>query len=106
MTNADKIRAMMDEELAQWLTFIETRILDMKPDMTRSEMFADWFDWLKREVSKSGRRDGRMFRKLIHRLRKRRFCKANRWFCPDCIYHEHLFDGVVYRGVRCHYPTE
>ena len=47
-----------------------------------------------------------MFRKLIHRIRKRRFCKANRWFCPDCIYHEHLFDGVVYRGVRCHYPTE
>ena len=54
----------------------------------------------------SGRRDGGMFRKLIHRIRKRRFCKANRWFCPDCIYHEHLFDGVVYRGVRCHYPTE
>lgn len=47
-----------------------------------------------------------MFRKLIHRIQKRRFCKANRWFCPDCIYHEHLFDGVVYRGVRCHYPTE
>lgn len=52
------------------------------------------------------RRDGRMFRKLIHRIRKRRFCKANHWFCPDCIYHEHLFDGIVYRGVRCHYPTE
>ena len=53
-----------------------------------------------------GRRQRKMFRKLIHRIRKRRFCKANRWFCPDCIYHEHLFDGVVYRGVRCHYPTE
>ena len=58
MTNADKIRAMTDEKLAQWLTFIETRILeffetrilDMKPDMTRSEMFADWFDWLKQEA--------------------------------------------------------
>lgn len=47
-----------------------------------------------------------MLRKLIHRIRKRRFCKANRWYCPDCIYHEHLFDGVVYRGVRCHYPME
>lgn len=54
MTNADRIRAMTDEKLAQWLTFIETRILDMKPDMTRSEMFADWFDWLKQEVSDNG----------------------------------------------------
>lgn len=50
MTNADLIRAMSNEKLAQWLTFIETRILDMKPDMTRSEMFADWLDYLKQEV--------------------------------------------------------
>ena len=54
MTNADKIRAMTDEKLAQWLTSIETRILYMKPDMNRSEMFADWFDWLKQEVSDNG----------------------------------------------------
>ena len=47
-----------------------------------------------------------MFRKLINRIRKRRFCKANRWFCPDCIYHEHLFDGIVCHGVRCHYPMK
>ena len=45
-----------------------------------------------------------MFRHLIWRIRKRRFCKAN--ICPDCIYHEHLWDGVVYRGIRCHYPKE
>ncbi len=45
-------------------------------------------------------------RKLINRIKKRRFCKANRWFCPDCIYHEHLWDGIVYRGVRCHYPMK
>lgn len=62
MTNADIIRDMTDEKLAQWLTFIETRILefsetrilDMKPDMNRSEMFADWFDWLKQEVPDNG----------------------------------------------------
>lgn len=62
MTNADRIRNMCNEELAQWLTFIETktleffetRILDMKPDMNRSEMFADLLDWLKQEVSDNG----------------------------------------------------
>ena len=54
------------------------------------------------------RKDGvrKMLRKLINRIRKHRFCKANRWYCPECIYHEHLFDGAVYRGVRCHYPAE
>lgn len=57
MTWGDRIRAMTDEKLAQWLTFIETRILDMKPDMTRSEMFADWFDWLKQEVSDGSPKD-------------------------------------------------
>jgi hypothetical protein len=57
MTNADRIRAMTDEKLAQWLAFIETRILDMKPYLTRSEMFAAWFDWLKQEVSDGNQKD-------------------------------------------------
>ncbi len=50
MTNADKIRAMSDEKLAQWLTHIEMMALVKKPYITRSEMFADWLDWLKQEV--------------------------------------------------------
>ena len=52
MTNADKIRAMSDEKLAQWLTNIELAVLDKKPVISRSEMFADWFQWLKQEVEK------------------------------------------------------
>lgn len=46
-----------------------------------------------------------MFRKWMKKwLRKRRIkkiCKANRYFCPDCIYHEHIFEGAVFRGTRC-----
>ena len=49
-TNADKIRAMSDEKLAQWLTHIEMMVLAKKPYITRSEMFADWLGWLKQEV--------------------------------------------------------
>lgn len=33
----------------------------------------------------------------------RRFCKANGYFCPDCIYHEHIFEGITFRGTRCLY---
>lgn len=45
-----------------------------------------------------------MIRKLIYKIRKRRFCKQNRWFCPDCIYHDFIFEGAVFRGNRCRYP--
>ena len=44
MTNADKIRAMTDEELAQWFTFIEEKILAKQTSLSRSELFADWLD--------------------------------------------------------------
>ena len=27
--------------------------------------------------------------------------KENRHFCPDCIYHEHIFEGAVFRGTKC-----
>lgn len=39
-----------------------------------------------------------MLKKLIDYIRHRRVCRANGYFCPDCIYHEHIFDGIVYRG--------
>ena len=47
-----------------------------------------------------------MFRKLIYAWRKHRFCKANRFCCPDCIYHKFLWDKdyPVFRGVFCLYP--
>lgn len=45
-----------------------------------------------------------MIRKLIYKMRKRRFCKLNNWFCPDCIYHDFVFEGAIFRGNKCRYP--
>ena len=45
-----------------------------------------------------------MIRKLMYKLRKRRFCKLNGWFCPDCIYHDFIFEGAIFRGNKCRYP--
>lgn len=51
MTNADKIRAKTDEQLAEWLTFVENRILEMQPMLERAALEADWLEWLKEEVA-------------------------------------------------------
>lgn len=46
MTNADRIRSMSDEELAEWLTRITD---DAQSDaMTRCDY--QWADWLQSEV--------------------------------------------------------
>lgn len=50
VTNADRVRAMSDEEMAEWLTFVEGKILAKQPTLSRSELFADWLDWLKEEA--------------------------------------------------------
>ena len=42
-----------------------------------------------------------MFRKWLRKRRIKKICKANRYFCPDCIYHEHIFEGAVFRGTKC-----
>lgn len=41
---------------------------------------------------------------LLYKMRKRRFCKLNRFFCPDCIYHDFIFEGAIFRGNKCRYP--
>ena len=51
-----------------------------------------------------GRKERVMIRKLIYKMRKRRFCKLNRWSCPDCVYHDFVFEGAIFRGNRCRYP--
>ena len=44
-TNADRIRAMSDEELAEWIVIITTAMRkDRKP----------WLDWLKQECDDNG----------------------------------------------------
>jgi len=50
MTNADRIRQMTDDQLAEWLTFVENRILEMQPMLERAPLKADWLEWLKEEV--------------------------------------------------------
>ena len=47
-----------------------------------------------------------MLRRLIYAWRKRRFCKANRFYCPDCIYHDFVWEGIMFRGTRCRYPMD
>ena len=42
-----------------------------------------------------------MIQKWLKKRKIRKICKANRYFCPDCIYHEHVFEGAVFRGTRC-----
>lgn len=47
-----------------------------------------------------------MIRRLIQKIKKRRFCKLNGYFCPDCIYHDFIWEGAIFRGNRCRYPEE
>ena len=43
-------------------------------------------------------------KKLIARIKYERFCKANNYFCPDCIYHDFKFEGATFRGNECQHP--
>lgn len=47
VTNADRIRAMSDEELAQWLAGYVLNITDGRH---LNDAKAAWLDWLKQEV--------------------------------------------------------
>lgn len=44
--------------------------------------------------------------KIIRRIKKRRICKLNGYYCPDCIYHEWVFDGATFRGNKCRLEVE
>ena len=51
MTNADRIRAKTDKQLAEWLAFVENRILEIQPILERAALEADWLEWLKEDVA-------------------------------------------------------
>lgn len=60
MTNADKIRAMTDEELAQYRADILCEILDKLNDKcyekfkySREQFVKGYLDWLKQEVKEN-----------------------------------------------------
>lgn len=42
---------------------------------------------------------------LINKWRKKRrirkVCKASGYNCSECIHHEHIFEGVIFRGTKC-----
>lgn len=48
MTDADRIRAIMDEKLAEWLAVISN--LQNVEAATDDALTKDWLDWLKQEV--------------------------------------------------------
>ena len=51
MTNADRIRAMTDEELAEWLTDKELKAYERCGYKGNKKRFIkQWLDWLKQEV--------------------------------------------------------
>ena len=33
--------------------------------------------------------------------RIRKICKANNYNCSECIYHEYIFEGTIFRGTKC-----
>lgn len=39
--------------------------------------------------------------KIIRRIKIKRICKLNGGWCPDCIYHEWVWEGMLFRGVKC-----
>ena len=41
----------------------------------------------------------RMVKRIIHKLKRKRFC-------PDCIYHDFVWEGITFRGNRCRYPAD
>lgn len=63
----------------------------------------------KNVMSKIYRRNMELKRILRNIKRKReikKICKANRYFCPDCIYHEHVWDGLRFLGTKCRLEDE
>lgn len=44
-------------------------------------------------------------KRLIARYKHKKFCKLNNYFCPDCIYHDFIFEGAIFRGNKCREPN-
>lgn len=42
-----------------------------------------------------------MLSKLKRRIRKKKVCKAVHYNCSECIYRNHVFDGLIFRGTEC-----
>ena len=53
-TNYDRLIRKTPEELAEWLVFVEQRILELQPMLERPALYADWLNWLKQESESGG----------------------------------------------------
>ena len=45
-------------------------------------------------------------KRILSRIKINRICKLNGYYCPDCIYHDWDFEGVIFRGNRCRLEEE
>lgn len=48
----------------------------------------------------------KVIHRIIHRIKIERICKLNGYNCPECIYHEWDFEGVIFRGNKCRLEKE
>lgn len=55
-TNADRIRAMSDEELAEWIYQVQDGDAYQKENYLPPLSKSWWIKWLKKEVTENGRR--------------------------------------------------
>lgn len=49
-TNYQRITRKTPEQLAEWLVFVEQRILERQPMLEGQSLYADWLEWLGQEA--------------------------------------------------------
>ena len=54
ITNYHRLISKTPEELAEWLVFVEQRILELQPMLERPALYADWLNWLRQESESGG----------------------------------------------------
>lgn len=45
-------------------------------------------------------------KKILWKRKKMRFCKLNGYFCPECIYHDFIWENAVFRGNICRFQKD
>lgn len=45
-----------------------------------------------------------IIKRFLLRLKFKKFCKLNGYYCPDCICHNFVWDGVIFKGNKCQHP--
>lgn len=43
----------------------------------------------------------RIIARFMQKRRIKKICKAWGYNCSECIHHDYVFEGTVFRGVRC-----